>query len=159
MAVNRSGRDALGVVHGDEGVRVSRVADHQDPDVVGGRRGDGPALGGEDGAVGRQQVGPLHALLAGHRPHQQAVVGPVEGQVGVVGGDHPGEQGEGAVVELHADALERPDRLGDLQQLEDDRLVVAEHLAAGDAEHQGVADLAGGARDGDAYGILHGRRH
>ena len=68
--------------------------------------------------------------------------------------DHAGEQREGAVVELHHHALERLLRLlvGDLEQLQDDRLVLAEHLAGRDAKQQGVADLAGGAGDGDANG-------
>jgi hypothetical protein len=48
--------------------------------------------------------------------------------------------------------------VGDLQQLQDDRLVLAQHLARGDAEQQGIADLAGGAGDGHADGLLaHGR--
>ena len=42
----------------------------------------------------------------------------------------------------------------DLEQLQDDRLVGAEHLAGGDAEQEGVADLAGGAGDRDAEGAL-----
>ena len=68
----------------------------------------------------------------------------------------PGEQREGAVVELHHHALQRLLRLlvGDLEQLQDDRLVLAEHLARGDAEQQGIADLAGGAGDRDSNGCL-----
>ncbi len=67
-------------------------------------------------------------------------------------------RGERAVVQLHHHALERLLGLlvGNLQQLEDDGLVLAEHLAAGDAEQQAVADLAGGTGDGDAHGLLHG---
>ena len=44
-----------------------------------------------------------------------------------------------------------------LEQLQDDGLVLAEHLAGGDAEEEGVADLAGGAGDGDADGCFHGQ--
>ena len=40
------------------------------------------------------------------------------------------------------------------EQLQDDRLVLAEHFAGGDAEQQGVADLAGGAGDGNANGLF-----
>jgi len=39
----------------------------------------------------------------------------------------------------------------DLEQLKDDRLVLAQHVAVGDAEQQGIADLAGRAGDGDAH--------
>ena len=45
---------------------------------------------------------------------------------------------------------------GDLQHLQDHRLVGAEHLAGGDAEQQAVADLAGGAGHGDSNGGFHG---
>ena len=71
---------------------------------------------------------------------------------GVVGLDDAGEQREGAVVELHGHAVERLERRGDLEQLQDHGLIGAEHRAAGDAEQQAVADLAGGAGDGDADG-------
>ena len=45
MAVNRRGSTSGGVVLGDQGVRVGRVADDEDPDVVGGAGGEGLALG------------------------------------------------------------------------------------------------------------------
>ena len=53
--------------------------------------------------------------------------------------------------------LKRRLRLVDrqLEELEDDGLVLAEHFAGGDAEEEGVADLAGGAGDGDADGWFH----
>jgi hypothetical protein len=40
----------------------------------------------------------------------------------------------------------------DLQHLQDHRLVLAEHFAAGDAKQDRVADLARGAGDGDSDG-------
>jgi hypothetical protein len=42
--------------------------------------------------------------------------------------------------------------LRQVEQLEDDRLVFAEHFAGGDAEQQAVTDLAGGAGNGNAHG-------
>jgi hypothetical protein len=41
--------------------------------------------------------------------------------------------------------------------MEDDGLVGPEHGARGDAEKQGVADLAGGTGDGDTERRFHGR--
>src|SRR6202035_5604618 len=58
----------------------------------------------------------------------------------------------GAVVELHGDALGRLDGLRDLQQPQLDWRVRAEQVPGGDAEQQRVADLAGGAGDGDVDG-------
>jgi hypothetical protein len=53
-------------------------------------------------------------------------------------GLHSGEQREGAVVEFHHHALERLLRLlvGNLEQLQDHRLVLAEHLSRGDPEQE-----------------------
>jgi hypothetical protein len=134
----------------DQGVGVRRVADDEHLHVTLRGPGQRLTLRLEDPAVGRQQVGTLHAGLAGHGADEQGDVGVTEGDVGVVGPDHRVEQRERAVVELHGDTLERAERRGDLEHLQDDRLVVAEHGAAGDAEQQRVADLAGSAGDGDA---------
>jgi len=48
--------------------------------------------------------------------------------------------------------------VGNLEKLEHDRLVGAEHRARSDAKQQAVADLAGGAGHGDANGGLHCER-
>ena len=55
-----------------------------------------------------------------------------------------------------ATPLQRVERRRDLEQLQDDGLVVAQHGAAGDAEQEAVADLAGGPGDSDTDGGLHG---
>ncbi len=65
------------------------------------------------------------------------------------------QQREGAVDELHGDALQRAHRLGDLQQTQVHRLLGPEQLSAGDAKHDAVADLAGCAGDGHSYGVAH----
>ena len=83
---------------GDQGIGVARVADDQDLDVFLGVLGDGLALNGEDGAVGAQQVGTLHALGARAGTDQQADVGVLEGDVRIVRRDHAGQQREGAVL-------------------------------------------------------------
>jgi hypothetical protein len=40
------------------------------------------------------------------------------------------------------------------EQLQDDGLVLAEHLARGDAKQEGLTDLTRGAGDGDTDGLL-----
>jgi hypothetical protein len=143
-------------LHRDVGVGVGRVADHQHLDVAAGGGVQRLALRGEDLRVGGQQVGALHAGAARARADQQRVVGVLEGGLRVAVRFHAGQQREGAVLQFHHHALERLLRLlvGDLEQLQDDGLVLAQHFARGDAEQQGVADLAGGAGDGDADGFL-----
>jgi hypothetical protein len=91
--------------------------------------------------------------LAPTSRHQLASLKPTR-----VGGlDDALEKREGAVVEFHRDAFERLEGLLDrgLDQLEDDRLVGAEHRAGGDAEKERVTDLAGGAGDCDTDGGFH----
>jgi len=104
-------------------------------------------LHGEDGAVGREQFGTLHTRAARTRTDEHADVGVLEGNVGVIRGEHAGEQREGAVVEFHDDALAGLLGLREIEQLKDDRLVLAQHFARGNAEQQCVTDLAGGAGD------------
>ena len=111
------------------------------------------ALGGEDRAVGLEQVAALHALGAGAGADQQRDVGAVEDAVrrrrrsrhrrasGRRSRRAPSRRPRGAfsagVISSSRSSTGR---------------VRAEQRAAGDAEEQAVADLAGGAGDGDLDG-------
>ncbi len=154
-------RGRLGAaLHRDVGIGVGGVADHEHLDVAARDLVEGLALGREDLGVGGQQVGTLHAGAAGTGTDEQGVVGILEGDQRVTGGDHAGEQRERAVFEFHDHALECLLGLlvGDLEQLQDDWLVLAEHFAGGDAEQQGVTDLASGTGDGNANRLFaHGK--
>ena len=136
----------------DQRVGVGRVADDEHLDVVGGAGGDRLALRLEDAAVGLEQVGALHALGARARAHEQRDVGAVERLLGVVVDVDVLQQREGGVEQLQRGALGGLDRLRDLQQLQVDGRVGAEQLPGGDSEEQRVADLTGGAGDGDVGG-------
>ena len=83
------------------------------------------------------------------RADQQRDVAAVERLLGVVVDVDAGEQRERAVEQLERGALGGLDRVRDLEQVEVDLRVRAEHLPGGDAEQDGVADGAGGAGDGD----------
>ena len=125
-AENRSLRDVGRVGHRDQRVGVRRVTGDADADVVGGHRVERLALGGEDRAVGLEQVAALHARPAGPRPDQQGEVHTVEDLVGVGAGLDTGEQGKRAVVELHHDTVERLEGRLDLEQPQLDRAVRAQ---------------------------------
>ena len=125
------------------GLPVTPIAD-----VVGGDRVERLALGGEDRAVGGQQVTALHARAARPRADQQGEVDPVEHLLGVGADLDLGQLRERAVVELHHDALERLERRLDLEQPQLDRPVAGERTAR-EAEEEAVADLSGGTGDGD----------
>lgn len=57
------------------------------PDGLLGVLLQGGTLGLKDGHVGLQEVLPLHALLPGHRAHQDGCVQILEAQLHLVGGD------------------------------------------------------------------------
>ncbi len=114
---------------GDQRVGVGGVAHDEHLDVRLGRPADGVALGAEDATVGRQQVAALHARLAGHGTHQQGDVGITEGDVGIVGLDHLGQQRKRTILQLHGHALERSERRGDFQHLQRHRLICTQHGA------------------------------
>jgi len=89
----------------------------------------GTALDGEDLAVLGEQLGALHALRARARADEQRDVDAVEGVVGVLVQVEPGEQGKGAVDDLHRDTLQGAHRGRYLEQPQVDRLVGAEQLS------------------------------
>ena len=113
------------------------------------------ALRPEDRAIGREQILALHAGAARARADQQGVGAILERDIGVVGRHDALQQREGAIVELHHHAFQRLERGRDFQQVQDHRLVLAQHVAGGDAEEQGIADLAGGAGHGNMDGGFH----
>ncbi len=62
-------------------------------------------------------------------------------------GNHARHEREGAVVQLHDDALQHTLHVGQVQQAQLERLVVAGHAPGGDHEQNGIANVAGGAGD------------
>ena len=144
--------------HRDQRVGVRRVADDEDPDVGVGAGVDRLALRLEDAAVGLEQITALHARPTRAGTDEQTDAAAVERLDRIVIDVDAGEQREGAVVELHRRALGRLDGLRDLQQVEVDGRVRAEHLAGCDTEQQRVADLPGRAGNGDFDGGAQGNR-
>src|SRR5690606_22813684 len=81
-------------------------------------------------------------------------VGALECRIRVVEDVDGVEQRESGIREFHGRALRGADGLWDLEQAQAHG-ALAQHGARGDAEEQRVADLAGGARDGDGRGGGH----
>ena len=79
---------------------------------------------------------------------------PVESGVEVGRWHRAFEHRERAVVQFHADSIECRQRGFDLDQVEDYRLVWAEHLARGNTEQQGITDLAGCTGHRNTYGFF-----
>ena len=121
---------------------LAGIADHEHAHVAIGDGVERLALRREDLRVGEQQVLALHARSARTRADQQRDVAILEGDLGIVGRDDPVQRRERAVVEFHDHALQRAEGRRDLEQVQIDRLIGAEHLAGGDAEGECIADLA-----------------
>jgi hypothetical protein len=125
--------------------------------VFAGFLGKRLALRPEDAAVGGQQILTFHAGAARTRADQQRVVGAFEARHRIGMDLHARDERECAVVDLHHGALQLLEhfRHRDFQELQDHRLIGAEHGAVGDAEDERVGDLAGGAGDRHLDGLLH----
>jgi hypothetical protein len=141
----------------DVRIGVRGIAHDQHADVARSDRVERLALLDEDLGILEQQVLALHSGTAGLRAYEHGDRRILEGNLRIGRAHHAGEQRECAVVELHHHALQGGLRLvdGQLEELEDDGLVLAEHLARRDAEQEGIADLPGGAGDGNADGVFH----
>ena len=88
------------------------------------------------------------------RAPTRSVVDAVEDLRRVVADLDLGERREGAVVELHDDALEGLERGRDSSRRELDRGVRAEQRTAGDAEQEAVADLPAAPVTATLTGVL-----
>ena len=132
-------------LHGDIGVGVRRVADHQHLDVAAGHGVQGLALGREYLAVDGQQFGALHAGATGTRADQQGVIDIFERRHGVAVRLHPGQQGECAIFKLHHHALQGLLGFFDwhFEQTQHHRLVFAQHFARRNTKQDGITDLTG----------------
>src|SRR6201987_89676 len=67
-------RDAFGVVHSDQAIGVTRVADDQDSNVWSGIFLDGLTLAHEDFAIHTKQIFAFHSLLARYASDQKSPV-------------------------------------------------------------------------------------
>ncbi len=91
----------------DQGIRVGRIADHEHAHIPLGMGVERLALRPEDRTVGFEQILALHAGAARTRADQQGVVDILEGDIGVIGGDHTVQGRERAIIQLHDHAIQR----------------------------------------------------
>ena len=150
------GRQIGGRFHGDVGIGVGGVANHEHFHVAAGDGVQRLALSREDLRIGGQQVGAFHAGAARARAHQQGVIRILEGRHRIRMCLHACQQRESAVLQLHHHALEGllGFFIGNFKQLQDDRLIFAQHFARSDAKQKGIANLACCASHGNTDGFF-----
>ena len=107
-----------------------------------------PALTGENLGIGLQQITALHTGPAWASTDQQRVVNIVEAVFHVVMQRDGMQQRVGTVFQLHRQTTKRLHTIRHFDQLQNHRLILAEHLTAGDLEQQVVTDGTGGTGDG-----------
>ena len=156
MAVKLPGDETRGILHRDQCVRVGGIADHQHAYAAVCDGIERLALGGKDLRIRKQQVLALHPGPPWPCADQKCHVAVLEGRAGVVGRDDPAQRRECAVVQLHDHARERGQRRGNLEQVQVDRLVGAEHLSRRYSEGKCIADLARRTGNRDIDGGFHG---
>jgi hypothetical protein len=106
-------------------------------------------------AVDAEQFLAFHARLARHAADEERPADAVEAAVEIACRLDAFEEREGAVLQFHGHALQGRHAGFDFDQLQDDRLVGPEDLAAGDAGKNGIADLAGRAGHGNTDCFFH----
>ena len=104
--------------------------------VAASRFVESPALYLEDLGVGGQKVAPFHTLGTRPRTNKEGGVDIAKGSGRIVCDQDTGQQGKGAVLELHHDPADGSLRLRKVQQLQDYRLVRTENIAAGEAKQE-----------------------
>ena len=114
----------------DQCVGVGRVADNNGLGIASTVVIDGLADIDEDSAVVLEKVTTLHTRAARLGTDKEVVVDVLEGSGEVAGDDDLIEEREGTVMELSLDTTEDLLLEGQIEEVEDDTLVLAEELTA-----------------------------
>ena len=142
-------------MHGDQAIRIAGIAHHQDAHVRGGVFLQRLALADEDLAVDAEQILALHAGLAWHAADEQRPIHVAKAFLDIGGRDDALEQRKAAVLQFHHQALQGRHCRRDFNQVQNQGLVLAEHRPRGDAEQEGITDLAGGAGNSNTNRSIH----
>jgi len=146
--------NAGSVVLADQSIGVSWVSDDDGLCSALSIIVDSLASVDEDLAVIFEEVTTFHTRSTGLGTNEEVVINFFEGYLEVTGDDDVVEKREGTIVELRLDTLEGVLSVGEIEQVEDDSLVGSEEGTTGDSEQDRVGDLASGARNKDAFGLV-----
>jgi len=147
-----SSRDIGSVALADKGVGVGGVSDNDSLDVTSRVVVDSLTDIDEDLAVILEEVSTFHAGTSGLGSNEEVVVNVLEGGSEVTGNDNLVEEGESAIVELSLDTLEDLFLEGEIEEVEDDSLVLAQEFATGNSVDDRVGNLSSGTGDEDSLG-------
>ena len=123
-ALGHAGR----ITHGNEAVRVARITDHEDVDVVSGITLNRLPLPDEDLPIDAKEILALHSGLTRHASHKEGPVGSAEAMIQIRGRLNRIKQGECTIVELHDHTGQSLHSRLDLDQTESNWLVISKDL-------------------------------
>ena len=79
----------------------------------------------------------------------------MEGDFGIISGDYASEQRKRAILQFHYHPIERRQQLRYIEQLQNNGLILAKHVACRDTKQQTVSDLACSTRNRYANRRIH----
>ena len=143
------------VTRSDQSVGIRGVTHHQYLNVLRRVVIQSFTLCAEDLSVAHQQIRTLHTRSTGFSTNQERDVGILKSVVRVISSFDTSNQRESTVDQFHDDAFKRTHRRGNLDQLQNDRLVRTQQFASSDFKQDGVTDSSGSTGNRYANGLLH----
>lgn len=142
------------VVLADHSVGVSRVTNNDSLSVTSAVIIDSFTNINEDLAIVLKKIRALHTRSARLRTHQEVIINIFKSD-GKITSDHDVvEEGESAIMQLSHHTFEHLLLEGQIEEVENHALVLAEELTARDSEDDGVGDLASSAGDENSLGLI-----
>lgn len=124
------GGNAAGIMHGDQGVRIARVARRPSTRTsLAALRAMAWPWPDEHLAVDVQQVLAFHTGLAGNGTDQKAPVGACKRFIRITGGDDLVEKRERGITQFHHNAFQGIHGRRNFQQAQIDGLIRSQHAA------------------------------
>lgn len=138
----------------DKSISIGRVSDNEHLDVTMGVIVKSFTLRNEDFGIFHQEITSFLTFASGFGANEEGSFDILESFVEVVSAFDAVKERESAITKLHSNTLKSFLGLRDIDEVEDDGLVVAEHVSVGDSEQQRVADLTGSTSHSHAHGLL-----
>ena len=116
------------VAHRNKSIRICRIADNQNFDVLLCILGNRSTLRLKNATIGSQQICALHAIFARHRANQQSNISITKSNIGIIGGDYIYKWRIRTIIKFHFYAVQRAERWCHFKQLQNYRRIWPEHL-------------------------------
>lgn len=126
----------------NKAVCVSGISDNEGSDISTGVVINSFALRDENLSVFLEKITSFHTFSSGLGTNQKGSIDVSKSCLQIISADDSMKKREGTIPELHSDSSECFLCLGDIDKVENDRLVIAKHISVGDPEEQRVADLS-----------------